>query len=93
LSPVEHCRELHPLDPALDSKPEKEAVEMSLYGSLGNVQIASDFRVVTTLQEQVDNLPLPRSHLSKLVLHALHLTDALRRLQVAPQPSTSKRKS
>jgi hypothetical protein len=37
---------------------------MSLHGSLGNVQIASDFRIVTTLQEQIDDLLLPWSHLS-----------------------------
>jgi hypothetical protein len=49
LSPVEQSRELDPLDSALDSKPQEEAVEMSFDGSLGYVQIASDFRVVTAL--------------------------------------------
>jgi hypothetical protein len=64
LSPIKHGRELHPLDSALDSKPEKETVEMSLYGSLGYVEIASDFRIVTTLQEQIDDLLLAGSYLS-----------------------------
>ena len=50
---------------------------MSLYGPLGYVQIASDFRIITTLQKQIDDLPLPGSYLIKLFLHALHLTDAL----------------
>lgn len=49
---------------------------MSLYGPLGYVQIASDFRIVTPLQKQIDDLSLPGSHLIKLFLHALHLTDA-----------------
>jgi hypothetical protein len=48
---------------------------MSFNGSLGYVQIASDFRVVTPLQQQVDDLLFPRSHLSKFFFHALHLMD------------------
>ncbi len=32
---------------------------MRFDGALGNVQIASDFRVVTALEQQLDNLPLP----------------------------------
>lgn len=56
---------------------------MSFYGSFGYVQIASDFRIVATLQEQFDNLLFPWSHLSKLIFHALHLTDAPRWPQVA----------
>jgi hypothetical protein len=86
LSPVKHGRELHPLDSALDSKPEKETVEMSLYGPLGYVQIASDFRIVTPLQEQFDNLLLPGPYLTELFLHALHLTDAPRTDRVASRP-------
>ncbi len=49
---------------------------MSFDGSLGYVQIASDFRIVTPLQEQIDDLLFPRSHLSKFVFHALHLTES-----------------
>ena len=31
--------------------------------SLGNVQIASDFRVVASLEQQIDDLPFPGSYL------------------------------
>jgi len=63
LSPVKHGREFHPLDSALDSKPEKETVEVCFDGSLGYVQIASDFRVVVPLQQQIDDLSLPGAYL------------------------------
>ena len=35
---------------------------MCFDGPLGDVQIASDFGIVTTLQEQVDDLLFPRPH-------------------------------
>ena len=37
--------------------------------ALSNVQIASDFRVVTALEQQLDDLPFPWSHLLKLLFH------------------------
>ena len=49
---------------------------MRFHRPLGNVQVASDFRVVTSLQQKFDNLPLPRSHLAESLFHKeLHLTD------------------
>ncbi len=66
---------------------------MRFYGSLGYVQIASDFRIVTALQEQIYDLLFPGSHLSKFFFHALHLTDAHRWRQVAPQPTGPMRES
>ena len=51
---------------------------MSFDGPLGYVQIASDFRVVASLQQQIDDLPLPGSHLVDLLIHELHLPDVLR---------------
>ena len=57
---------------------------MCFDGALGNMQIASDFRVVTSLEKQIDNLPLSRSYLAELLFHkSLHLSDALRPRQVA----------
>ncbi len=32
---------------------------MRFHRALGNVQIASDFRVVTSLEQQLNNLPFP----------------------------------
>ena len=51
---------------------------MSLDGALGNMQIASDFRVIASLKQKIDDLPLPGSHLVKFLFHGLHLTDAYR---------------
>lgn len=42
---------------------------MRFDGSLGNVQIASDFRVVTSLEEQIYDLPFPGTHLIELFFH------------------------
>ena len=53
---------------------------MRFDGSLGNVQIASDFRVVTSLKKQINNLPLPWPHLIEFLFHNhLHLTEAPKR--------------
>lgn len=49
---------------------------MSFDGALGNMQIASDFRVVASLEQKIDNLPLSGPHLVKLLVHGLHLTGA-----------------
>jgi len=49
---------------------------MSFDGALGHVQIPSDLRVVTSLEQQVDNLLFPRSYLGKLLFDChLHLTE------------------
>jgi len=42
---------------------------MRFDGSLGNVQIASDFRVVTSLKKQIYDLPFPGTHLIELFFH------------------------
>jgi hypothetical protein len=42
---------------------------MRFDGSLGNVQIASDFRVVTSLKKQIYDLPFPGTHLVELLFH------------------------
>jgi hypothetical protein len=42
---------------------------MGFNRALGNVQIASNFRVITPLQQQLDQLPLPRSYLIELLFH------------------------
>jgi hypothetical protein len=42
---------------------------MRLNRPLGNVQIPSDLRIVTTLQEQIDDLPLPRPDLAEILFH------------------------
>ena len=50
---------------------------MRFHRTLGDVQIVGDFRVVTSLEQQIDNLPLPWSHLVELLFHkSLHLADA-----------------
>ena len=37
--------------------------------SLGNVQIAGDFGVVTSLKKQLNDLPFPGPHLAELLFH------------------------
>ena len=59
---------------------------MCFYGSLGNVQIASDFRVVATLQQQIDDLTLAGSHVAVVLFHALHLTDGFQSPSSGCQP-------
>jgi hypothetical protein len=46
---------------------------MCFYGALGYVQIASDFRIVTALKQQIDDLLLPVPHLTNVLFHSLHL--------------------
>jgi hypothetical protein len=50
---------------------------MRLDRSLGDVQIFRDFRVVTSLKKQIDDLPFPGSYLVKLLFHK-HRTLPLR---------------
>jgi hypothetical protein len=42
---------------------------MRFDGSLGHIQIASDFRVVTSLEQQIYDLPFPGTHLVELFFH------------------------
>jgi len=42
---------------------------MRFHRSLGNIQIPSDFRVVTSLEQQINDLPFPRSHFVELLFH------------------------
>jgi hypothetical protein len=42
---------------------------MRFDGSLGHVQIASDFRVVTSLKKKIYDLPFPGTHLVELFFH------------------------
>ncbi len=49
---------------------------MRLDRSLGNVQILSDFRVVASLEKQIDHLPFPGIHVAELLFHK-HRTSPL----------------
>ena len=47
---------------------------MRFYGALGDIQIPSNFCIVTPLQKQIDDLAFPGSHLVKFLFHGyLHL--------------------
>jgi hypothetical protein len=78
LPPVKQSRELDPLDAVLDSEPHKQPVEMRFHRALGNVQIASDFRVVTSLEQQIDDLPFPWSYLYEIFFHKEYAPDRTR---------------
>lgn len=45
---------------------------MRLYRSLRNVQIFSDFRIVTPLQKQLHDLLFPGSYVAELLFHKHH---------------------
>jgi hypothetical protein len=47
----------------------KHAVEICLDRALGHVEVTSDFRVVTSLEQQIDDLPFPCSQLAELFSH------------------------
>jgi hypothetical protein len=47
----------------------KQAVEICFDGAFGHVQIASDFRVVTALEQQIDDLAFPWSQLLEFLFH------------------------
>ena len=42
---------------------------MRFDGAVGDVQIPSDFRVVTSLEKQIDDLPFPGAYLAELLFH------------------------
>ncbi len=56
--------------------------------ALGHVQIASDFRVVTPLEQQINDLPLPGPHLYEIFFHKnKHLADTPQTPQLALKPA------
>ena len=58
--------------------------------ALGHVQIAGDFRVVASLEQQFDDLPFAASHLYEIFFHKnTHLIDAPPSRQVARKPGPS----
>jgi len=42
---------------------------MRFHRALGHVQIARDFRVVTSLEKQLNDLPVPWAHLIENLFH------------------------
>ena len=42
---------------------------MSFDGALGHVQVASDFGVIASLEQQIDDLPFSYPHLLELLFH------------------------
>jgi hypothetical protein len=56
------------------------------YGSLSDVQIVSDFRVVASLQQQINDLALAGSHVAVVLFHSLHLTDGFQSPSSGCQP-------
>jgi hypothetical protein len=76
LSPVEQSRELDPLDSILDFEAQEQTVEIGLDGAFGHVQVTGDFGVVTSLEQQIDDLLLPACQPTELFVHALNLVAA-----------------
>jgi len=60
---------------------------MRFHRALGNIQIPSDFRVVASLKQQLNDLPLSRPYLIQLFFHK-HAPD--RRLPLAASGSPTR---
>jgi hypothetical protein len=71
LPPVQQGREFHSLDTTGDSETEKQPVEMSLHGSPRHLELHCNFGVVTTLQQQFDDLLFARAQPNSLLLHPI----------------------
>jgi hypothetical protein len=69
LPPVQQGSEFDSLDTAGNSESEKQPVEMSLHGSPRHVQLAGNFSIVATLQQQLDDLLFARTQPNSLLLH------------------------
>jgi len=47
---------------------------MRFHCALGNIQIPGDFRVVTPLEQKIDDLPFPRTYSVEVIFHAARLS-------------------
>jgi len=70
LPPIQQGSELYSLDSAGNSETEEQPVEMSLHCSTRHVELARDFRIVTTLQKQFDDLLLAWAKPNGLIFHS-----------------------
>jgi len=62
---------------------------MSFDGTFGNIEIASDLRVVASLEQQIDDLPLPSSHFVEFLFHNWHLAECAPADVAFSRPCTS----
>jgi hypothetical protein len=69
LPPVQQGCEFDSLNSTGNSKPQKKPVEMRFHGSPGHFELAGDFCVVTSLQEQFDDLLFSRTQANGLLFH------------------------
>jgi hypothetical protein len=76
LPPIKKGREFHAFNAVLDTKSQKHAVEMGLDRAFCDLQIARDFRVVTSLEQKINDLLLPAPQAAERFFHVLHLTAA-----------------
>jgi hypothetical protein len=42
---------------------------MGFHRALGDIQVARDFRIITSLEEQFNDLPVPWAHLIESLFH------------------------
>jgi hypothetical protein len=71
LLPVQQGSEFHSLDTASDSKTQKQPVEMGFYSSPCHRELGGDFGVITTLQQQFNNLLFARTEPNGLIIHLI----------------------
>jgi hypothetical protein len=73
LPPVQQGREFDSLDTASNSKTEKQPVEMSFYGSPRHIELAGDLGVITSLQQQLNDLLFAVTEPNGMLLHPILL--------------------
>jgi hypothetical protein len=67
---LESCnRQPHPLAPIADSSAKKEGSQVLLYGAWANAQLAGDFLIAASLDQQVEHLLVSRRNLDSIEIH------------------------
>jgi hypothetical protein len=69
LPPIQQGREFHSLDSSINSKTQKQPIEMGFHGPPCHFELARNFGVVTSLQKQGYDLLFARTQPNGLLLH------------------------
>lgn len=73
MPPVQQGRELDSLDSVGDSEAKEQPVEVRLDGAPRHFQLAGNLRVITTLQQKISDLLLPRAQANGILPHCGYL--------------------
>jgi len=71
LPPVQQGCEFDSLDTAGDSETKEQPIEMSFHGTPCHIELAGDFGVIASLQQQVYDLLFARTEPNSLLFHSI----------------------